>query len=193
MGLVENSSVILVASMLVSPLMGPILAIVFGMAVRNRKLLRIGIKRELYCLLICVVCGFIFGCIFVLKFNRTRSMLAITTSTNWPTLEMSSRTGWSCLVVGLAVAVPSGVGVAISVLGGNSGSMVGVAISASLLPPAVNTGLYWAMALMSYGFEDSLQQTAANTTSPTKVSLAKLTHRQIRTLEIRYLTAGLQV
>ena len=125
MGLVENSSVILVASMLVSPLMGPILAIVFGMAVRNRKLLRIGIKRELYCLLICVVCGFIFGCIFVLKFNRTRSMLAITTSTNWPTLEMSSRTGWSCLVVGLAVAVPSGVGVAISVLGGNSGSMVG--------------------------------------------------------------------
>ena len=174
MGLVENSSVILVASMLVSPLMGPILAIVFGMAVRNRKLLRIGIKRELYCLLICVVCGFIFGCIFVLKFNRTRSMLAITTSTNWPTLEMSSRTGWSCLVVGLAVAVPSGVGVAISVLGGNSGSMVGVAISASLLPPAVNTGLYWAMALMSYGFEDSLQQTAANTTSPTKVSLAKL-------------------
>ena len=193
MGLVENSSVILVASMLVSPLMGPILAIVFGMAVRNRKLLRIGIKRELYCLLICVVCGFIFGCIFVLKFNRTRSMLAITTSTNWPTLEMSSRTGWSCLVVGLAVAVPSGVGVAISVLGGNSGSMVGVAISASLLPPAVNTGLYWAMALMSYGFEDSLQQTAANTTSPTKVSLAKLTNRQIRTLEIRYLTAGLQV
>ena len=174
MGLVENSSVILVASMLVSPLMGPILAIVFGMAVRNRKLLRIGIKRELYCLLICVVCGFIFGCIFVLKFNRTRSMLAITTSTNWPTLEMSSRTGWSCLVVGLAVAVPSGVGVAISVLGGNSGSMVGVAISASLLPPAVNTGLYWAMALMSYGFEDSLQQTAANTTSPTKVSPAKL-------------------
>ena len=193
MGLVENSSVILVASMLVSPLMGPILAIVFGMAVRNRKLLRIGIKRELYCLLICVVCGFIFGCIFVLKFNRTRSMLAITTSTNWPTLEMSSRTGWSCLVVGLAVAVPSGVGVAISVLGGNSGSMVGVAISASLLPPAVNTGLYWAMALMSYGFEDSLQQTVANTTSPTKVSLAKLTHRQIRTLEIRYFTAGLQV
>lgn len=40
MGLVENSSVVLVASMLVSPLMGPILAIVFGTAVRNRKLVR---------------------------------------------------------------------------------------------------------------------------------------------------------
>ena len=34
--------------------------------------------------------------------------------------------------------------------------LLGVAISASLLPPAVNTGLYWAMAMMSYGFEDKL-------------------------------------
>ena len=170
-GLVENSSVILVASMLVSPLMGPILAIVFGTAVRNRKLFRVGVKRELYCLLICVLCGFIFGCIFVVKFNRTRSLLAITSSADWPTVEMSSRTGWSCLVVGLAVAVPSGVGVAISVLGGNSGSsMVGVAISASLLPPAVNTGLYWAMALMSFGFEDSLLESEVNTTDPSKVN-----------------------
>ena len=156
--------------MLVSPLMGPILAIVFGTAVRNRKLVRIGLKRELYSLLICILCGFIFGCIFVVKFNRTRSMLAITTSANWPTVEMSSRTGWSCPVVGLAVAVPSGVGVAISVLGGNSGSMVGVAISASLLPPAVNTGLYWAMALMSFGFEDSLLGHEINSTDLTKVN-----------------------
>jgi len=34
--------------------------------------------------------------------------------------------------------VPSGAGVALSVLGGNAGSLVGVAISASLLPPACN-------------------------------------------------------
>ena len=76
-------------------------------------------------------------------------------SPTWPSAEMASRTGWSCLVVGLAIAIPSGVGVAISVLGGNAGSMVGVAISASLLPPAVNAGLYWAMALISYGFDDT--------------------------------------
>ena len=88
---------------------------------------RIGLARELYSLAICILCGFIFGCVFVVKFNRTRELLAITTTGTrvWPTVEMASRTGWSCLVVGLAVAVPSGVGVAISVLGGNSGSMVG--------------------------------------------------------------------
>ncbi len=33
-------------------------------------------------------------------------------------------------------------------LGGNAGSLVGVAISASLLPPAVNAGLFWALALV---------------------------------------------
>jgi hypothetical protein len=38
--------------------------------------------------------------------------------------------------------------VALSVLGGNAGSLVGVAISASLLPPAVNAGLFWALALV---------------------------------------------
>ena len=42
------------------------------------------------------------------------------------------------LWVGILIAVPSGAGVALSVLGGNIGSLVGVAISASLLPPAVN-------------------------------------------------------
>jgi len=42
------------------------------------------------------------------------------------------------LLTGLLIAVPSGAGVALSVLGGNAGSLVGVAISASLLPPACN-------------------------------------------------------
>merc|ERR1719513_443271 len=113
MGLVENSSVILVASMLVSPIMGPILAIVFGTRIKNKKLVKIGIYREMYSLLICIICGFIFGCLFVVKFNRTRNVLAVTSLT-WPSPEMASRTGWSCLVVGLAIAIPNGVDDAIA-------------------------------------------------------------------------------
>ena len=42
------------------------------------------------------------------------------------------------LPMGVMIAIPSGAGVALSVLGGKVGSLVGVAISASLLPPAVN-------------------------------------------------------
>ena len=75
-GLVENSSVILVASMLVSPIMGPILAIVFGTCIKNKKLVKIGLYREMYSLLICIICGFIFGCVFVVKFNRFGSVLS---------------------------------------------------------------------------------------------------------------------
>ena len=53
----------------------------------------------------------------------------------WPTNEMSQRGEAMGLVTGIAVAIPSGCGVALSILGNNTSSLVGVAISASLLPP----------------------------------------------------------
>jgi uncharacterized membrane protein len=52
--------------------------------------------------------------------------------------EFDFRGALRSLWVGVLIALPSGAGVALSVLGGNAGSLVGVAISASLLPPAVN-------------------------------------------------------
>lgn len=39
-------------------------------------------------------------------------------------------------------------GVALSILGNNTSSLVGVAISASLLPPAVNAGICWVYAIV---------------------------------------------
>jgi Domain of unknown function (DUF389) len=47
------------------------------------------------------------------------------------------------LYVALPVAFFSGLGVAVSLLDDQTSSLVGVAISASLLPPAVNAGLLW--------------------------------------------------
>jgi len=58
--------------------------------------------------------------------------------THWPTDEMLGRGKPRSIAVGALVAIPSGAGVALSILAGNAGSLVGVAISASLLPPAVN-------------------------------------------------------
>lgn len=52
------------------------------------------------------------------------------------------------LVTGICIAIPSGMGVALSILGNNTASLVGVAISASLLPPAVNSGICWAHAIL---------------------------------------------
>ena len=45
-GLATNSSVVVVASMLVSPIMGPILAITFGTVVDSPKLVRLGLRTE---------------------------------------------------------------------------------------------------------------------------------------------------
>jgi uncharacterized hydrophobic protein (TIGR00341 family) len=138
MGLLENSSVILVASMLVSPLMGPILAGIFGGAIQDSKLSWSGVRHEIYALLICIFIGFFFG-LLVCPWAEEYGV------SQWPTQEMLSRGELRALWVGVLIAVPSGAGVALSVLGGNAGSLVGVAISASLLPPAVNAGIFWAL------------------------------------------------
>ena len=61
MGLLENSSVVLVASMLVSPIMGPILAGIFGGAIQDRHLTWSGIRHEIYSLIICIIIGFVLG------------------------------------------------------------------------------------------------------------------------------------
>ena len=167
MGLLENSSVVLVASMLVSPLMGPILAGIFGGTIQDTQLTWSGIRHEAYALFICIFIGFFFG-LLICPWAEAYGV------SQWPTQEMISRGELRALWVGVLIAVPSGAGVALSVLGGNAGSLVGVAISASLLPPAVNAGLFWSLSLvlaitgpdsyaLFYGFGEQLN-TATNKT-----------------------------
>ncbi|KAK3090502.1 hypothetical protein FSP39_012352 [Pinctada imbricata] len=55
LGLAESSSVVLVASMLVSPLMGPILALTFGAVIQNVSLRSLGLRNETIGLLLCIV------------------------------------------------------------------------------------------------------------------------------------------
>lgn len=70
---------------------------------------------------------------------------------------MTSRGLYYGLLVGLAIAVPSGMGVALSVLGENTSSLVGVAISASLLPPAVNCGMAFAYAAIGFSVDTNIR------------------------------------
>ena len=140
-GLTENSTVVLVASMLVSPIMGPILAGIFGSVIHDKKIRNLGIKVEIFSLIACVLIGFTMSLAyspFVRHYQLDR----------YPTQEMVGRGRVRNLIVGVLVAIPSGAGVALGVLGGNSGSLVGVAISASLLPPAINAGALWALSLL---------------------------------------------
>jgi uncharacterized hydrophobic protein (TIGR00341 family) len=131
-GLVENSTLILTASMLISPLMGPILAATFGTIIKDHQLQFWGLRNEITGIILCIIVGYFFGIIvcltdylFVIKIELTPEML--------------SRGTWRSVFVGVLIALPSGAAQSIALLRENFGSLVGVAISASLLPPAVNT------------------------------------------------------
>ncbi len=126
-GLATNNTVIIVASMLVSPLMGPILSCTFGSTVHRWDMVRSALYAEMIAFLICVLAGVFVGA----GFARWGEDLG------WPTPEMESRGEPISLAVGIVIAIPSGVGVAVSALSNNMASLVGVAISAALLPPAV--------------------------------------------------------
>ena len=52
------------------------------------------------------------------------------------------------IVLNACIAMASGAAAVFSVLGENTSSMIGVAISASLLPPAVNAGFLCSVILM---------------------------------------------
>lgn len=140
-GLVENSTIFLASSMLISPLMGPIIAAIFGTVIKDRKLQVLGVMNECIGLLIATLTGFLFGvivCSFDEKYGIGEGL----------TEEMLSRCELHSLYVGIVTALFSGAAAAIGILGGNTGSLIGVAISASLLPPAVNSGLLWALATL---------------------------------------------
>jgi uncharacterized hydrophobic protein (TIGR00271 family) len=145
-GLATNNTVVIVAAMLVSPLMGPILGITFGLFVGDKVLLWRSSVAELQGLLLAAVVGFICSGVAT----------PWSSSLGWPTSEMSQRGDTWNLLIGLAIAVPSGAGVALSMTGDNASSLVGVAISASLLPPMVNAGMCWLLAIAAATFKKSL-------------------------------------
>ncbi|KAF7493812.1 Uncharacterized protein SSS_07140 [Sarcoptes scabiei] len=144
MGLLDNSVVSLVASMLVSPMMGPVMAFTFGTIIKDRSLRHMGFKNIFICLFVTITFGFLFG-IIALNFTNEWNSYG-----PWPTDMMRERGLYRVIWVGTLVAFPSGCAVAISLLSGNDASLVGVAISVSLLPPAVNAGLLWSFSLLKF-------------------------------------------
>lgn len=68
---------------------------------------------------------------------------------NNPLFSLLIRGRPESLLIGLLIALPSGIGVALSVLGNNTSSLVGVAISAALLPPLVNSGFSVGIAIIA--------------------------------------------
>ncbi|XP_037052297.1 uncharacterized protein LOC119085886 [Bradysia coprophila] len=140
-GLIENSIICLTSSMLISPLMGPLIAATFSTVIKDRKLMKFGVINGLVGLFLATLVGFLFGLIV----GSVDERYGVGDGLGQ---EILSRCEIHSLVIGAFTAIPSGAAVAIAILGENIASLVGVAISASLLPPAVNAGLLWALALL---------------------------------------------
>ncbi|XP_076320010.1 uncharacterized protein LOC143230394 [Tachypleus tridentatus] len=141
-GLAEESSTIVLASSLISPFMKSLLAVTFGMWIEDTHLRNMGIINECIALSTCVLWGFLFGFI---SGNLTDKWA----TEGWPTEAMTSKSEWRSLWVGLLTALPTGAGVALSLLAGHSRGLIGVAIAAALLGPSVNAGLLWGYATLA--------------------------------------------
>lgn len=141
-GLSTNSPATVVASMLVSPLMGPIMAITLGTAIRDVELIRKGLRNEGIGIAITLGVGLGWG--FSVAW--------------WPQFwnqgEQLSRGTLEALYLGVVVAIPSGAGVALATSQGGGVALVGVAISAALLPPVCNAGSQLAYGLVLLGRPD---------------------------------------
>jgi uncharacterized hydrophobic protein (TIGR00341 family) len=147
-GLLTNNTTVIVASMLLSPLMGPMLGVALGYVVRDRALFVKGTRNELISLALSFTVGIVLalvaytlgssGFVTGIENDMAASPIILT--------EITRRAGFNGWDVG--VAIISGPAVAVSVTKGDMSSLVGVAISAALMPPAVNAALMIALGAM---------------------------------------------
>ncbi|GMH56507.1 hypothetical protein TL16_g02149 [Triparma laevis f. inornata] len=145
-GLVGDSGTTVVASMLISPLMGPILCVTFGIASKNDDMIKRGLMNMLAGSAICFGIGCVIGLCTIPYYQELNIPYDwdefIANTDLLVSSEMIERGAPSGLLMGLAVAVPSGVGVTLAVTtSGGINALVGVAISAALVPPIVNAGI----------------------------------------------------
>lgn len=137
-GLTTNQVIFIVAAMLVSPIMGPILGMVFGYRIADWKLFKLGFINCVKMTIVAFICGIFIG--LVLGSSHNTYM--------WPTSVMIvKKNQLFSLIVSIVVSGSAGMVLGVSVTSGGVNSLVGTALSAGLLPPIVNAGM-----LITYAF-----------------------------------------
>ncbi|MHA1211594.1 MAG: TIGR00341 family protein [Candidatus Heimdallarchaeota archaeon] len=130
MGLIGDDNITLLASMIVAPLMGPIVASAFGAVTSNRKNIKDGIIAEGTGILITIFIGFIIGTIYNFSMNEPSSFILTRGEPN---------------IINLIIAIVSGLTAGICFVSGTSLALVGVAAAAAILPVMVNVGIAFGM------------------------------------------------
>ncbi|MFB0563174.1 MAG: TIGR00341 family protein [Candidatus Lokiarchaeia archaeon] len=131
-GLLGNNAAVIIGSMVIAPLLGPVTGTAMGTILSRRKMFEDSIKMEAAGIIIAIIVGFILTYIY---------------PGAAPTSEILSRAQPNLADMALAIASGFAAGVALS--GGLESALVGVAVAAALLPPAANIGI--GIALAQYG------------------------------------------
>ena len=135
-GLIFNSTTTVISAMLLSPLMDPLVGLIFASVIRDRPLCLDAFVSFIAGSTLVLLVGFVCG----LGFCYWAPELG------WPTAEMTARGTYTSVISGCFIAFPSGVAVALCITNGGVNPLVGAAISASILPPVANAGILWALA-----------------------------------------------
>lgn len=143
-GILTDSTVYIIASVLISPLMGPILSITFGLAVNDLATIRKGMRNELIGIGISLAVGIAIGIVGGFIYEPS-----------YRSAEITSRGQAMNLLAGFVVAMCSGVAVVLGVTTGGASALIGTSISASLLAPLVNGAICLAMALVYHVVHDA--------------------------------------
>ncbi|MFX1250311.1 MAG: TIGR00341 family protein [Promethearchaeota archaeon] len=139
-GLIYDNVIVVIASMIIAPLLGPIALTVIGTMIPSNVYSRKAFIAEIIGLAICLLIGLIVGILLpVIPFVTA----PIIDSTNLPNqIAIRIEPGLPDIIF----AIASGLAAGVFIVRGESTSMVGVAVAASLCPPATNIGV-----LLAYG------------------------------------------
>lgn len=124
LGLLANNVAVIIGSMVVAPLMGPITSTAIGTVMSDRRIFEDGVKAELVGIGLAILVGFLLTKIF---------------PGASPTTEILARA--QPTIAEFVLAIISGLAAAVCLTGGIEAALVGVAIAASLMPPAANVGI----------------------------------------------------
>ena len=123
-GLINDNLAIIIGAMVIAPLLGPNIAFSFASSIGDGKLMYSSIKTVLFGFFIAIILPMVFALFF---------------EQNLDAHELVSRTEVSYDSFILALA--SGAAASLSITAGLSSALVGVMVSAALLPPATVLGL----------------------------------------------------
>ncbi|MHA1972744.1 MAG: TIGR00341 family protein [Candidatus Hodarchaeales archaeon] len=145
-GLLNNDAVVIIASMIVAPLLGPILLTSLGLlGLETFPHVKKGLFAEFMGIMTVIITAAIIGGVF--QYFASLNIVEPVTLTN----ELMNRTKLNIATVSLALL--GGLAAGIVVARGLDVSIVGVAIAASLCPPAATIGILTALGEINLAFQ----------------------------------------